>query len=153
MAKNPSDVYEALVAEITDEDVRKVFDVLLQADGGRVSRVELVREVYGVELDPLKLSASVEDRKVRKIIKTLRDLDYPIVSSSGESGYTMKASPEEMDIYIADQLSRMERIRENVQHARHSREKAKLVKECREALRLNLPSPTPVQMSFMAEVQ
>ena len=44
-------IYEQLIAEITDEDERKIFDVLLDADGRRVTREELVKEVYGVDVN------------------------------------------------------------------------------------------------------
>ena len=142
-------VYEQLIAEITDEDEKKVFDLLLQADGRRVSRVELVKEVYGVDVAPESLSNSVEDRKVREIIHRLRERDYPIVSSSGVSGYTMKASADEMDTYIADQASRKEKIQNNIDAAYRSKEKAKLVKQCREEFQLIVPAPAPVQLSFM----
>ncbi len=140
-------VYEQLIAEITDEDERTVFDLLLHAEGRRVTREELVLHVYGVTVDPDKLASSVEDRKVREIIRRLRERDYPIVSSSGMPGYTMKASPEEMDIYIADQASRKEKIQENIDHAYRSKRIAGMVKLCRDEFRT--PSATPIQMSFV----
>jgi hypothetical protein len=143
-------VYEQLIAEITDEDERKVFDVLLRADGGRVSREELVWDVYGVTIDPSKLANSVEDRKIRTIIRRLRERDYPIVSSSGEPGYTMKANPEEMDIYIAELASRKERLQEDIDHGYRSKEKARLVKECREAFGYQKAGPVAVQLSLLA---
>lgn len=139
-------VYEQLIAEITDADEKKVFDVLLQADGERVTREELVKEVYGVIVESNALANSLEDRKIREIIHRLRERDYPIVSKSGAAGYTMKASEEEMDIYIADQASRKEKIQDNIDHAYRSKEKAKLVKKCREEFRIVVPA---VQLSFM----
>lgn len=140
-------VYEQLIAEITDEDERTVFDLLLHADGRRVTREELVLQVYGVTVDPDKLASSVEDRKVREIIRRLRERDYPIVSSSGTPGYTMKASSAEMDIYIADQASRKEKIQENIDHAYRSKRIADMVKQCRDEFRT--PAAVPVQMSFV----
>ena len=140
-------IYDQLVSEITDADERKVFDVLLQADGQRISRVELVKEVFGVVVESEALANSVEDRKVREIIHRLRERDYPIVSSSGAAGYTMKASAEEMDAYIADQASRKEKIQDNIDHAYRSKAKASLVKQVREQFREALPAA--VQLSFM----
>jgi hypothetical protein len=147
-------VYEQLVAEITDEDEKRVFDLLLQADGQRISRVELVKEVFGVVVESEALANSVEDRKVREIIHRLRERDYPIVSSSGAAGYTMKASAEEMDAYIADQASRKEKIQDNIDHAYRSKAKVSLVKECREQLtQFRGALPAAVQLSFIqAEV-
>ena len=144
-----TNIYEQLIAEITDEDEKKVFDLLLQADGRRVSRVELVFEVYGVVIAPESLANSVEDRKVRTIIHRLRERDYPIVSTSGAAGYTMKASAEEMDIYIADQASRKEKIQDNIDHAYRSKAKADLVKQCRESMQYSAPVVIPVQLSFI----
>ena len=142
-------IYEQLIAEITDEDERKVFDALLDADGRRVTREELVKEIYGVEVNSNALASSVEDRKVRAIIHRLRERDYPIVSSSGQSGYTMKANPEEMDIYIAEQASRKEKIQDNIDHAYRSKDKARLVKECRDAMRYVESSSIPVQLCLI----
>ena len=142
-------IYEQLIAEITDEDERKIFDVLLDADGRRVTREELVKEVYGVDVNSNTLASSVEDRKVRAIIHRLRERDYPIVSSSGQSGYTMKANPEEMDIYIAEQASRKEKIQDNIDHAYRSKGKARLVKECRDAMRYVESRPIPVQLRLI----
>jgi hypothetical protein len=144
-------VYEQLIAEITDEDERKVFMILLRAEGRRVTRVELILKVYSVAVDHESLSNSVEDRKVREIIRRLRQRDYPIVSSSGVSGYTMKASVEEMDIYIADQASRKERIQENIDAAYRSKSKVHLVKQARDEFRAALP--VPVQLSLMTAVE
>lgn len=144
-------VYEQLIAEIKDEDERKVFMILLRAEGRRVTRVELILKVYGVVVDQESISNSVEDRKVRAIIRRLRQRDYPIVSSSGVSGYTMKASVEEMDIYIADQASRKERIQENIDAAYRSKAKVHLVKQARDEFRSALPMP--VQLSLMAAVE
>jgi hypothetical protein len=144
-------VYEQLIAEITDEDERKVFLLLLRAEGRRITREELIWKVYGVVVNHESLSNSVEDRKIREIIRRLRQRDYPIVSSSGVSGYTMKASVEEMDIYIADQASRKERIQENINAAYRSKAKVNLVKQAREEFHVAIPAP--VQLSLMAAVE
>ena len=144
-----TNVYEQLVAEITDADEKKVFDMLLQAEGERVTREELVKEVYGIVVESNALANSVEDRKVREIIRRLRKRDYPIVSSSGAAGYTMKASAEEMDIYIADQASRKAKIQDNIDAAYRSKSKAALVKRAREEFRVALSAP--VQLSFMRQ--
>lgn len=140
-------VYEQLIADITDEDERKVFDALLQADGRRVTRAELVKAVYGIYVADDELAACVEDRKIRTIIRRLRERDFPIVSSSGKSGYTMKASPDEMDIYIAEQASRKERIQEDIDHAYRSKAKALLVKEYREM------AVKPIQLAFQIQME
>ncbi len=142
----PRQVYELLIAEITVEDERKVFDALLRADGQRVTRQELVLEVYGVEqnIDEPALYNS-KDRQVRDIISRLRERDYPIVSSSDRAGYTMKSSSEEMEAYIAQLRSRIEKLQANIDHAYRSKRRAELVKVWRES------NPIPVQLSFMTQ--
>lgn len=148
---DPKTVYEQLIAEISDEDERSVFLILLRADGRRVTRVEMVLKVYGVVVAPEALSSSVYDRKIREIIRRLRQRDYPIVSSSGISGYTMKASVEEMDIYIADQASRKERIQENIDAAYRSKAKVHLVKQVRDEFRAGLPAPVQLKLQIQME--
>ncbi len=142
----PRKVYELLIAEITDEDERKVFDVLLRADGQRVTRQELVKEVYGVDVDG-ELSDSSKDRQVRLCINRLRERDYPIVSSSDAAGYTMKSSPEEMEAYISQLRSRIEKLQANIDHAYRSKRITELVRTWRET------NPIPVQLSFMVPAE
>lgn len=141
----PRRIYELLIAEITEEDERKVFDVLLRSDGQRVTRQELLLEVYGIDVDSSKVSISSKDRQVREIIRRLRERDYPIVSSSDHAGYTMKSSPDEMEAYIAQLRSRIEKLQANIDHAYRSKRIAELVKTWRDT------NPIPVQLSFMTQ--
>ncbi len=137
-----SAIYEQLIAEITDEDERKVFDVLLVAGGRRVTREELVLAVYGAD-EAKELADSTKDRKVREIVRRLRERDYPIVSSSDEAGYTMQATDEEIESFIRDQNSRIEKIRANITHAHRSRRFLGLVRQYRET------TAHPVQLSLL----
>jgi len=144
MAQSPRLVYEALIAEITGEDERKVFDLLLQAQDTRVSREELVRAVYGEKSDDL--AEATKDRKIREIIRRLRERDYPIVSSSDSAGYTMQATEEEVDVFIAQQRSRIERLQANIDHMYRSQRIARLVHEYRSS-----QPKVVVQLSFMSQ--
>lgn len=149
MAQSPRLVYEALIAEINDEDERKVFDCFLNAGAERVTRDELVKAVYGPSaLDTEDgVSYSTMDRKIREIIGRLRERDYPIVSSSDAPGYTMQATEAEMDLFIAQQRSRIERLQAKIDHAYRSRRISHLVNEYRAAQ----PKPA-IQLSFIEEV-
>lgn len=140
-------IYEQLIAEITDEDERKVFDTLLQAHGQRVTRAALVKTVYGAELVDAELADSTKDRKVRVIINRLRERDYPIVSSSDAAGYTMQASEEEMEAFISEQGSRLKKIQANIDHAYRSKRYLGLVRQWREE------NNQPVQLSFAVPME
>src|SRR5687767_5260042 len=118
----PKTVYETLIAEITDEDERKVFDALLQAGDQSLTRAELVKAVYGVDVPDDEIADSSKDRKVREIIRRLRERDYPIVSSSDHAGYCMKGTEEDMEKFIAQQRSRIEKLQDNITHAYRSKE-------------------------------
>ena len=136
-------IYEQLIAEITDTDERKVFDALLNAGGQRVTRATLARAVYGGNVSEEELADSTKDRKVREIIRRLRERDYPIVSSSDSAGYTMQASEDEMDAFIREQGSRLVKLQANIDHAYRSKKWLKMVSEYRAQTVL------PLQLSFM----
>ena len=142
-------VYDQLISEITDTDERKVFDVLLNAGGERVTRAELTRAVYGGNVSEEELAESTKDRKVREIIRRLRERDYPIVSSSDAAGYTMQASEDEMLAFINEQGARMQKLQANIDHAHRSRKYLGLVRAYRE----QNPSAQPIQLSFMENAQ
>lgn len=142
-------IYDQLISEITDTDERKVFDVLLNAGGHRVTRAELVRAVYGVNVLDEELADSTKDRKVREIVRRLRELDYPIVSSSDAAGYTMQASEDEMESFIKEQGTRMKKLQANIDHAYRSKKYLGLVR----AYRQENNTAQPVQLSFMENAQ
>jgi len=106
---DPKAIYETRVVlhgvELQEELDRMVLRVL-QAHVGkeeRISRRDLVEQVYGVRLD---LDAnSVEDRRVRESIERLRE-KHVILSSSGSGGYWLPESEAEAVDFIAEMESR-----------------------------------------------
>ena len=114
-------VYDMLLAEITDELERKVLQVLIDHAGTRVTRPQLVFEVFGVYVQQKELASSVEDRKNRECIERLQKRDYPIMASSGQAGYVLAADETVLDAYIAEIGSRIENMKEKQSALHRSR--------------------------------
>jgi hypothetical protein len=104
---------------------------------------ELARAVYGDGVESVDLCNSTKDRKVREIIRRLRERDYPIVSSSDAAGYAMQASEEEMDLFIKEQGSRLVKLQANIDHMYRSKKWLGLVREYRKQ-----NGQIPQQLSF-----
>ena len=114
-------VYEQLLAEITDTLERKVFQVLAEVPGERVTRPELVLRVFGIPVAQGSLGSNPEDRKIRKCIERLQGRGFPILASSGEAGYWMETDPTEIETYIAELESRRERMAEKIRSLRRAK--------------------------------
>jgi SMC interacting uncharacterized protein involved in chromosome segregation len=117
MARTPQ--YERLLAELNAGELseleRKVLDALLKAPGG-ITRRGLIRVVYGVEAQR-NLSNAPHDRKIRKVIESLRNHLIPIVSSSGKAGYSLDTSPEDIQNMIAELKSRIAHLEQRLEEA------------------------------------
>ena len=134
-------VYDHLLAEITDELERKVLQVLIDKAGTRVTRPQLVYEVFGVTVEQAELSASTEDRRIRECIESLQRRDYPIMASSGQPGYVLAADESVLDAYIAEIGSRIANMQEKQSALRRSRRWISFIRQLREArpaVQLNL---------------
>lgn len=134
-------VYDHLLAEITDELERKVLQVLIDKAGTRVTRPQLVYEVFGVTVEQAELSASTEDRKIRECIENLQKRDYPIMASSGQPGYVLAADESVLDAYIAEIGSRIANMQEKQSALRRSRRWISFIrqwKENRPVVQLNM---------------
>jgi hypothetical protein len=121
-------VYQQLLAEIDDDLERKTLDVLLEQYGSqqKSSRVYLVWRVLGVAD---QTPNSVSDRKVRKVIEHLRAKGWPIVSSSGEAGYSLEDDETKIRMFAAEQESRAERSRDTARTAYGWLAKARAIRE------------------------
>ena len=134
-------VYDMLVARITDALERKLLDTLLDKAGESVSRLELVEAVHGPEAralaEKIGINKSTHDRQNREIIERLQAKDYPIVSSSGEGGYTLAADDETTEAYIKEIGSRIEKMQSKQAALRRSTKWIKFIREwraCRPAI-------------------
>lgn len=134
-------VYDQLLSEITDELERKVLQVLIDKAGTRVTRPQLVYEVFGVTVEQAELSASTEDRRIRECIESLQRRDYPIMASSGQPGYVLAADESVLDAYIAEIGSRIANMQEKQSALRRSRRWISFIRQWREgrpAVQLNM---------------
>lgn len=125
-------VYDQLLSEVNDELERKVLKVLMERPGERISRPQLVFEIFGVYVQQSELSSSVEDRKIRKCIERLQKRDYPIMASSGETGYVLAADETVLDAYIAEIGSRILNMQEKQSALRRSRRWIGFIRQWRE---------------------
>jgi len=113
--------YEKLLVELNAGElptiVCKILDALLQAPKG-LTRKGLIRIVIGEEPDN-NLSNDTRDRKIRKGIEYLRNLGFPIVSTSGKAGYKLDTDPKNIEDMIREWESRIVQLQRRVDAARH----------------------------------
>lgn len=113
--------YKKLLTELNAGElpimVRKIMDALLQAPKG-LTRKGLIRIVFGEEPEN-NLSNDTRDRKIRKGIEHLRNLGFPIVSTSGKAGYKMDTDPKNIEEMIREWESRIVQLQQRVDAARH----------------------------------
>lgn len=133
-APSPAEVYERILADVDDGTEREVFGYLAAHLGQRVTRQQLIFWIWGKHVPETELANSTYDRQVRVCIKRLRDKDFPIVSSSGEAGYTLKADENEIDSTIAEMRSKVESMQDSITHLYRSKGKARQIREYRETV-------------------
>src|SRR5690349_359569 len=124
-------VYEQLLAEIDPGLERQVFEVMLERQGQRVTRAELVLLVFGETVSPDQLANNIHDRQIRECIERLQERDYPILASSAQAGYILTDDDAEIDAYIRELSSRAEHIRAKVIHLYAARQKAASMRQWR----------------------
>ena len=109
--------YEKLLAELNAGElpiiVQKILDALSQAPKG-LTRKGLIRIVFGEEPNH-NLSNDTRDRKIRKGIKYLRNLGFPIVSTSGKAGYKLDTDPKNIECMIRELKSRIFHLQQRVE--------------------------------------
>src|SRR5512147_1335892 len=111
--------YEKLLTELNAGElpiiVRKILDVLSQAPKG-LTRKGLILIVFGEDPDN-NLSNDTRDRKIRKGIEHLRNLGFPIVSTSGKAGYKLDTASKNIDEMIREWESRIIHLQHRVNAA------------------------------------
>jgi len=128
----PSDFYQNLLAKITKDEERRVFEALSRRLGQTILRSQLILEVFGQAVPAKELASNAWDRRIRKSIERLRAQDFPIISTSGGAGYTLKDDPQAIDAYIAEEQSRISKIQEKIGHLRRSKDQARMLHHWRE---------------------
>jgi hypothetical protein len=130
-------VYDMLLEQITEEMERKVFTVLLEHAGERVTRYELLEAVHGasarVWAEQHGLANCKEDRQNRECIENLQHKDFPIYASSGEAGYTLAVDDARADEYISEIGSRIERMKDKKAALERSRKWIPFIRQFKEA--------------------
>lgn len=116
---HPQTFYQSILEGITDDQERRVFQVLSERVGQAVTRAELICAVYGKPETAAEEEA--HDRAIRKCIETLRGKDYPIVSTSSEAGYALTDDPEAIDRCVAEERSRIQRTQSKIDHLLRSK--------------------------------
>lgn len=108
--------YEKLLVELKAGELpiiaRKILNALSQAPKG-LTRKELIRIVFGEEPGS-NLSNDTRDRKIRKGIEYLRNLGFPIVSTSGKAGYGLDTDPENIECMIRELKSRITHLQQRI---------------------------------------
>ena len=116
--------YEKLLAELNAGElpiiVRKILDALLQAPKG-LTRKGLIRIVFGEEPDN-NLSNDTRDRKIHRELEHLRNLGFPIISTSRKAGYKLDTDPKNIECMIREWKSRIAHLQQRVDAARHYRD-------------------------------
>ncbi|MBI2757218.1 MAG: hypothetical protein HYX49_00905 [Chloroflexi bacterium] len=112
--------YEKLLAELNAGQLpviaRKILDAFLKAPKG-LRRKGLIHIVFGEE-PQTNLGNDTRDRKIRKGIEYLRNMGYPIVSTSGKAGYRLDTDPERIEGMIREWESRIAHLQKRVDAAR-----------------------------------
>lgn len=94
---NPSDYYKRLIAGITEDDVRRVAEIMARHIG----------EQNRVSIQSLVAQTKLNERTVRVILNTLViEYGIPIGAQSGRAGRWICANQRELDTVVADLQSR-----------------------------------------------
>ena len=100
---NPSDYYKRLIASITEDDVRRVAEVMVNHIG----------EENRITLQNLVALTKLNERTVRVILNTLViEYGIPIGAQSGRAGRWICANKRELDTVIAELISRATALHE-----------------------------------------
>ena len=95
---NPNDYYKRLIASITEDDVRRVAEVMVNHIG----------EENRITLQNLVALTKLNERTVRVILNTLViEYGIPIGAFSGRAGRWICATQQELDMVISDLQSRV----------------------------------------------
>jgi hypothetical protein len=121
-------VYQRLLEEITDDLQRQILTIFLERPGQRLHREQLVAMIFHKYIRRDQVANSSEDRKIRECIEDLRET-WPIVSSSGESGYIFQIEEKFILMFAHEQEDRADKDRRNARRAYGWLSKARTIRE------------------------
>lgn len=105
---------------MTDEELEtRVRAILLTHKGkeNRISRWQLVEEVFGREAAANRSNNNLYDKRIRDAISKWRDHDL-IVSSSGVAGYWIAADMDDVETIASEYVSRSREMEEKARNLR-----------------------------------
>lgn len=106
---NPQDYYKRLIASITEDDVRRVAEVM----------AEHIGEENRITLQNLVALTKLNERTVRVILNTLVvEYGIPIGAQSGRAGRWICANQRELDTVVADLESRANETKNRIRALR-----------------------------------
>lgn len=114
----PREVYESIVERVpvgVDADLLAVLQMHVGKDQ-RISRRAMIERVFGVKVaEGENLSNNSYDRQIRESIERLRG-QHLILSSSGDGGYWMPGSLDEVTEFTAEIVSRARKMEDYARH-------------------------------------
>lgn len=134
---NPQDYYKRLIASITEDDVRRVAEVM----------AEHIGEENRITLQNLVALTKLNERTVRVILNTLVvEFGIPIGAHSGKDGRWIIDNKAEMDAVIAELTSRANKMNKRANALR----RAVLPKtaEPQQTALFEQPKPEPWQLQY-----
>ena len=134
---NPQDYYKRLIASITEDDVRRVAEVM----------AEHIGEENRITLQNLVALTKLNERTVRVILNTLVvEFGIPIGAFSGRAGRWICANKRELDAVIAELTSRANKMNKRANALR----RAVLPKtaEPQQTALFEQPKPEPWQLQY-----
>ena len=134
---NPSEYYKRLIASITEDDVRRVAEVM----------AEHIGEENRITLQNLVALTKLNERTVRVILNTLVvEFGIPIGAHSGKDGRWIIDNKAEMDAVIAELTSRANKMNKRANALR----RAVLPKtaEPQQTALFEQPKPEPWQLQY-----
>jgi hypothetical protein len=119
--RSPS-IYDQILSEVTDDLERRILKYLSAHPDQPVRREQIIRDIFGRNVEREKLAADHDDRKLRLAISNLQKNGAPILASASSAGYVFSDDPEQLSAYIAELESRREELSRKIEGLRRSRQ-------------------------------
>lgn len=100
----------------------KVLEIIKEFTdrGYSATRTMMIYRLFKRIVNPAALANDTDDRQIRRAIENLRQRGYPIVSTSGDKGYTLVTDRAEIEKMIAELESRRERMADQIRALRNT---------------------------------
>ena len=108
------------VIDKSDEEIEREVRFILSLRKGkesRISRWQLVEQIFGREAAANRGNNNPYDRKIRSAIEKFRDIDL-IVSSSGSEGYWLAADMNDIETIAQEYVERSRKMEEKARNLR-----------------------------------